>query len=76
MSDEPSPLLPPRIPRGEAVGERAIRTRLYDIEQEIDRLNEDFASNQREYETLLDKNHILRSEHDRLWRKLNKYEDD
>jgi regulator of replication initiation timing len=71
-----APLLPPRIPRGEAVGERAIRTRLWDIEQEIERLAEDFASNQREYETLLDKNHILRSEYDRLWRKLHKYEDE
>jgi hypothetical protein len=62
--------LPPRIPRAEAVSEQAIRTRLWDIEQELGRIKDDFDANQREYETLLEKNHFLVSEHRRLMTKL------
>jgi hypothetical protein len=63
-------LLPPRIPRGEAVGAWAIRTRLYDVEQELDRVNVDIQANQREYDALSDRAHELVSEHERLRRKL------
>ncbi len=65
-----SELLPPRIPRAEAVGRARILTRLYDIEQELDRVNADVQANQREYEELSERSHFLVSEHDRLRRKL------
>jgi regulator of replication initiation timing len=62
--------LPPRIPRAEAVGRLAIATRLYDIEQELERVNAAVQANQREYDELSERNHFLVSEHDRLRRKL------
>ena len=62
--------LPPRIPRAEAVGHQAIRFRLFDIEQELGRVHDDIQANQREYDQLVDRNHELVSEHDRLRRKL------
>ena len=62
--------LPPRIPRAEAVGRVAIRTRLYDIEQELERVRTDIDSNQREYDALIERNHFLVSEQDRLEHKL------
>jgi chromosome segregation ATPase len=62
--------LPPRIPRAEAVGHPAILTRLYDTHEEIGRVDEDLAANQREYEELSERRHALVSEHDRLRRKL------
>jgi regulator of replication initiation timing len=62
--------LPPRIPRAEAVGRRAIATRLYDVERELDRVNAALQANQREYDELAERNHFLVSEHDRLRRKL------
>ena len=62
--------LPPRIPRAEAVGLPAITTRLWDIEQALDRVNAAIEANQREYEELYEQNHFLVSEHDRLRRKL------
>jgi regulator of replication initiation timing len=62
--------LPPRIPRGEAVGRVAILTRLYDIEQELERVAADIKANQREYDELIERNHFLVSEHDRTRRKL------
>jgi hypothetical protein len=62
--------LPPRIPRAEAVGRLAIATRLYDIEQELDRVNAAVQANQREYDELSEQYHFLVSEHDRLRRKL------
>jgi regulator of replication initiation timing len=65
-----SKYLPPRIPRAEAVGRSSISTRLWDIEQELDRVNVDIKANQREYDGLIERNHSLVSEHDRLRRKL------
>jgi hypothetical protein len=65
-----SELLPPRIPRAEAVGRHAIATRLYDIERELDRVNAALQANQREYDELAEQSHFLLSEHDRLRRKL------
>jgi hypothetical protein len=62
--------LPPRIPRGEAVGRPAILTRLYDIEQELGRVADELEANGREYEQLIERNHFLVSEHERLTRKL------
>jgi hypothetical protein len=62
--------LPPRIPRAEAVGRLAISTRLYDIERALERVNADLRANQREYDELIERNHFLVSEHDRLRRKL------
>jgi hypothetical protein len=62
--------LPPRIPRAEAVGRLAISTRLYDIQQELERVKDALDANQREYDELLERNHFLVSEHDRLRRKL------
>jgi regulator of replication initiation timing len=62
--------LPPRVPRGEAVGRLAIATRLWDIEQELERVHADLQANQREYDKLLEQNHFLDSERDRLRRKL------
>jgi regulator of replication initiation timing len=62
--------LPPRIPRAEAVGRLAISTRLYDIERALERVNADLRANQREYDELIERNHFLFSEHDRLRRKL------
>jgi hypothetical protein len=62
--------IPPRVPRAEAVGRGAIRTRMFDIEQEVDRLDADLAANQREYDELFERRHFLVSEHDRLRRKL------
>jgi regulator of replication initiation timing len=62
--------LPPRIPRAEAVGRHMIATRLYDVEQELDRVNAEVQANQREYEELVERSHFLVSEHDRLRRKL------
>jgi regulator of replication initiation timing len=62
--------LPPQIPRAEAVGRRAISARIYDVEQELERVNTDLQANQREYEELIQRNHSLVSEHDRLRRKL------
>jgi cell division protein FtsL len=62
--------LPPRIPRAEAVGRLAISTRLYDIQQELDRVNAAVQANQREYDELSEQYHFLVSEHDRLRRKL------
>jgi regulator of replication initiation timing len=62
--------LPPRIPRAEAVGRLAIATRLYDIEQELERVKDALSANQREYDELIERNHFLVSEHDRLRRKL------
>jgi cell division protein FtsB len=62
--------LPPRIPRGEAVGYYAIRARLFDIEQQVGRVNDEVAANQREYDELRERLHFLVSEHDRLRRKL------
>jgi hypothetical protein len=64
-------VLPPRIPRAEAVGRRAIRVRLYDIEQELDRVQDDLRANLREYDQLYEREHFLVSEHDRLRRKLS-----
>jgi cell division protein FtsB len=64
-----APLLP-RIPRGEAVGRHAIITRLYDIEQDLERVNADIQANQREYDVLFERSHFLVSEHDRTRRKL------
>jgi regulator of replication initiation timing len=62
--------LPPRIPRAEAVGRLAISTRLYDIGRALERVNADLRANQREYDELIERNHFLISEHDRLRRKL------
>jgi regulator of replication initiation timing len=62
--------LPPRIPRAEAVGRLAISTRLYDIERALERVNADLRANQREYDELIERNHFLVSEHDRLRRKV------
>jgi hypothetical protein len=62
--------LPPRIPRAEAVGLPKISMRLYDIEQALERVAAELATNQREYEELVGRNHELVSEHDRLRRKL------
>jgi regulator of replication initiation timing len=62
--------LPPRIPRAEAVGRPAISMRLYDIERALERVNADLRANQREYDELIEQNHFLVSEHDRLRRKL------
>jgi regulator of replication initiation timing len=62
--------LPPRIPRAEAVGRLAVTTRLYDIERALERVNAALRANQREYDELVEQNHFLVSEHDRLRRKL------
>jgi regulator of replication initiation timing len=62
--------LPPRIPRALAVGRDAIFARLYDLEQELDRVSADIEANQREYNLLIERNHFLVSEHDRTRRKL------
>jgi regulator of replication initiation timing len=62
--------LPPRVPRAEAVGRLAISTRLYDVEQELERVNTELRANQREYDELIERSHFLVSEHDRLRRKL------
>jgi hypothetical protein len=62
--------LPPRIPRAEAVGRLAISMRLYDIGQELERVNAELRANQREYDELSERSHFLVSEHDRLRRKL------
>jgi cell division protein FtsB len=62
--------LPPRIPRAEAVGRHTIAARLYDVEQDLDRVNADLQANQREYDELAERQHFLVSEHDRLRRKL------
>ena len=62
--------LPPRIPRAEAVGRRAILTRMYDVEQEVERVEADLRANHREYDELFERHHFLVSEHDRLRRKL------
>jgi hypothetical protein len=62
--------LPPRIPRAEAVGRVPIMTRLYDIEQELERVNVALRANEREYDELSERSHLLVSEHDRLRRKL------
>jgi regulator of replication initiation timing len=62
--------LPPRIPRAEAVGRYGITARLYDVEQELDRVNAELQANQREYDELVERQHFLVSEHDRLRRKL------
>ena len=62
--------LPPRIPRAEAVGSLAVTTRLYDIERALERVNAALRANQREYDELVEQNHFLVSEHDRLRRKL------
>ena len=45
--------LPPRIPRGEAVGRYAITARIYDVEQELDRVRADLQANEREYGELV-----------------------
>lgn len=66
--------LPPRIPRAEAVGHRAILTRLYDIGEAVRRVDAELESNQREYEELSERRHNLVSEHDRLRRKLAQLE--
>jgi hypothetical protein len=63
-------VLPPRIPRAEAVGRYAIRARLYDVEQALGRVGDELAANGREYDELIERNHFLVSEHDRLRRKL------
>jgi hypothetical protein len=65
-----SELLPPRIPRAEAVGRATIAMRLYDVERELDRVNAALQANQREYDELVQQSHFLVSEHDRLRRKL------
>jgi hypothetical protein len=65
-----SELLPPRLPRAEAVGPHAITTRLWDIQQELERVDADLQANQREYDELAERSHFLVSEHDRLRRKL------
>jgi hypothetical protein len=62
--------LPPRIPRAEAVGRQAIRIRLFDVEQELDRVQDDIRANLCEYDELYEREHFLVSEHDRLRRKL------
>jgi hypothetical protein len=62
--------IPPRVPRAEAVGRYAVRMRMFDIEQELDRVDVDLAANQREYDELYERRHFLVSEHDRLRRKL------
>jgi regulator of replication initiation timing len=62
--------LPPRIPRAEAIGRHKIATRLWDIEQDLERVNAQLQANQREYDELIERNHFLVSEHDRLRRKL------
>jgi regulator of replication initiation timing len=62
--------LPPRIPRAEAVGRPKILTRMYDIEQELERVQAALDANEREYAELVERNHFLVSEHDRLRRKL------
>jgi hypothetical protein len=67
--------LPPRIPRAEAVGQIAILTRLYDIGQEVERVDADLAANQREYEELVERRHTLVSEDGRLRRKLMQLEE-
>ena len=61
--------IPPRIPRGEAVGPEKILTRLYDIQQELGRVQDDLRANIREYDELIERQHFLVSEHDRLRRK-------
>jgi hypothetical protein len=62
--------LPPRIPRAEAVGRTAILSRIYDIEAELERVQDDIRANLREYDVLYEREHWLVSEHDRLRRKL------
>jgi regulator of replication initiation timing len=62
--------LPPRVPRAEAVGRTSIRARMYDIERELGRVGEQLEANGREYDELVERNHFLVSEHDRLRRKL------
>jgi hypothetical protein len=44
--------------------------RLYDVEQELDRVNVELRANQREYDELAERGHFLVSEHERLRRKL------
>lgn len=66
--------MPPRIPRAEAVGRQSILTRLYDIGEEVNRVDDDLVANQREYEELSERRHTLVSEHDRLRRKLTQLE--
>jgi regulator of replication initiation timing len=67
--------LPPRIPRAEAIGPSAIRTRLYDIEQENDRVLADIESCNNDLKTLLERNRDLVAEHEKLARKLMLWED-
>jgi hypothetical protein len=43
---------------------------MFDIEQALDRVDADLAANQREYDELSERRHLLVSEHDRLRRKL------
>jgi regulator of replication initiation timing len=43
---------------------------VYDIERALERVNADLRANQREYDELIERNHFLFSEHDRLRRKL------
>lgn len=66
-----SAVLPPRIlsSRGRA-GHGRILTRLFDIQQELERVDADLQAKQREYVELGDKRHCLVSEHDRLRSKL------
>jgi hypothetical protein len=62
--------LAPRIPRSEAVGHYSIEARLYDVEEELDRVDSDLAACVREYRTLDERRHFLVSEHVRLCAKL------
>lgn len=66
--------LPPRIPRAEAVWQNGdsthIETRMYDIREENQRVMEDIESCDRERERLVERNHQLVSEYERLYYKL------
>lgn len=62
--------LPPRITRAEAVWPDAIKKRMYDIEQALDRSHETLAAHDREGDELLTRHNNMVAEWNRLQRKL------
>jgi hypothetical protein len=58
--------LPPRIPRGEAVGRSNVLARMFEIERRLEGVQADLEGNEREYNELFERQHFLVSEHDRL----------
>jgi hypothetical protein len=66
--------LPPRIPRAEAIWHNGdstlIETRMYDIQQENVRVLEDIEACEREHQRLVERNHELVSEYEKLYVKL------